>query len=110
MVFSGICLCMWSSIRQIDIDCKQTSIIGLAFSRPRPITGNTGNSPYAVSMLAQRRRRWASIDTALGECLVFAGSTDLGGSIAERGPILLYMPSHNADKRKKYSAFKKIIF
>ena len=27
----------------------------------------------AVSMLAQRRRRWANIETALGECPVFAG-------------------------------------
>ena len=31
------------------------------------------NSPNAVSRLGQRRRRWASIDTTLGECLVLAG-------------------------------------
>ena len=34
---------------------------------------NTGHSPNAVSMLAQRRRRCANIETALGECPVFAG-------------------------------------
>ena len=35
---------------------------------------NTRHSPDAVSMLDQRRRRWASIETALGECLVLAGN------------------------------------
>ena len=35
---------------------------------------NTGHSPNAVSMLGQRRRRWANIETALGECPVFAGT------------------------------------
>ena len=34
---------------------------------------NTGHSPNAVSMLDQRRRRWANGETALGECPVFAG-------------------------------------
>ena len=34
---------------------------------------NTGNSPTAVSMLGQRRRRCVNIETALGECPVFAG-------------------------------------
>ena len=32
---------------------------------------NTGHSPNAVSMLGQRRSRWAVIETELGECLVF---------------------------------------
>ena len=31
------------------------------------------HSPNAVSMLAHRIRRWPNIETALGECLVFAG-------------------------------------
>ena len=31
----------------------------------------TGHSPNAVSMLGQRRRRWANIETALDECPVF---------------------------------------
>ena len=35
---------------------------------------NTRHSPNAVSMLVQRRRRWANIETALGECPVFAGN------------------------------------
>ena len=29
---------------------------------------NTGHSPNVVSMLGQRRRRWANIETALGDC------------------------------------------
>ena len=37
------------------------------------IPANTGHSPNAVSMLGQRRRRRVNIDTALGECTVFAG-------------------------------------
>ena len=35
------------------------------------ILENTGHSTNAVSMLGQRRRRWTSIETALGESLVF---------------------------------------
>ena len=34
---------------------------------------NTGHSPSAVLMLAHRLRRWPDIETALGECPVFAG-------------------------------------
>ena len=34
---------------------------------------NTGHSPNNVSMLGQRRRRWANIETTLGECPVFPG-------------------------------------
>ena len=37
------------------------------------IPANTGHSPNAVSMLGQRRRRWANIEITLGECPVFAG-------------------------------------
>ena len=36
-----------------------------------PIPENTGHSPNAVSMLGQRRRRCANIETALGECPVY---------------------------------------
>ena len=45
----------------------------------KPIRGlgldpaNTGHSPKAVSMLAHRLWRWPNIETALGECPVFAG-------------------------------------
>ena len=35
---------------------------------------NTVHSPDAVSVLGQRRRRWASIETELGEFPVFAGN------------------------------------
>ena len=34
---------------------------------------NTWHSLNAVSMLAHRLRRWPNIETALGECPVFAG-------------------------------------
>ena len=39
------------------------------------VPANTGHSPNAVSMLAHRLRRWPNIETALGECPVFAGIT-----------------------------------
>ena len=31
--------------------------------------------PHAGLMLGQRRRRWPNINTALAECIVFAGSS-----------------------------------
>ena len=34
---------------------------------------NTRHSPNDVSMLDQRRRRWANIEKALSECIVLAG-------------------------------------
>ena len=34
---------------------------------------NTRHSPNVVLMLGQRRRRWPNIETAWGECLMFAG-------------------------------------
>ena len=37
-----------------------------------PYRANTGHSPNSVSMLRQCRRRWANIETALGECQVFS--------------------------------------
>ena len=43
------------------------------FLRDAYYHANTGHSPNAVSMLGQRRRRRANIETALGECVVFAG-------------------------------------
>ena len=39
------------------------------------LSGNTRTWPNVVSMLAQRRWRWANIETALGQILVFAGSS-----------------------------------
>ena len=37
------------------------------------IPANTGHSPNAVLILAHRLRRVSNIETALGECPVFAG-------------------------------------
>ena len=46
-------------------------------SRPhsdKPLTAQqTRHSPNAVSMLGHHLQRWPSIETALGECIVFAG-------------------------------------
>ena len=39
----------------------------------RAYPAHTGHSPDVVSMSGQRRRRWANIETALGECPVCAG-------------------------------------
>ena len=36
---------------------------------------NTVQCPIVGSMLGQRRRRWTNIETALGQCLVFAGES-----------------------------------
>ena len=47
-------------------------------------TANTENSNNAVSMLAHRLRCWSGIETALGECPVFAG-------YADRNDIRLHM-------------------
>ena len=44
------------------------------------IPANTKHSPNAILMLAHRLRRWTSIKTALGECLVFAGMFALCGT------------------------------
>ena len=44
---------------------------GLLITAAIPAT--TGHLPNAVSMLAHRLRRWPNIETALGECPVFAG-------------------------------------
>ena len=39
----------------------------------RTCPANTTHSPNAVSLLVHRLRRWPNIETALGECLAFAG-------------------------------------
>ena len=43
------------------------------YSAQAHVPANTGHSPYADSMLGQRRRRWANIESASGECPVFSG-------------------------------------
>ena len=64
------------------------------------ISDSTRHFPNEVSMLGQRRRRWTSIETTLGECLVFSGmpapqSTDVEpvpvqcrASVASGGPTM----------------------
>ena len=45
-----------------------------SLERATSVSANTGHSPNAVSMLAHRFRSWPNIETALGECPVFAGT------------------------------------
>ena len=64
------------SVRGLTLDVKIYRRQILSIVRPRTERLNPANSkhlPNAVSMLGQRRRRWANIETALGECPVFAG-------------------------------------
>ena len=37
------------------------------------ISANKRHSPISEAKLGQRRRRWTNIDSAMGECLLFAG-------------------------------------
>ena len=47
-------------------------------------SANTGRSPNAVIMSGQRRRRWANIETVLGELHVFAGMQPLSIPVYSR--------------------------
>ena len=68
-----------------------------------PVTfpANTGHLPNAVSMLAHRLRRWTNIETALGECLVFAGLApfEFRVYLLHVSPLhpLLHNPGQNPD-------------
>ena len=55
-----------------DCDFQLTEYNFIVILHVDTTPANTGHSPNAVSMLGQRRRRWANIKTALGECPVFA--------------------------------------
>ena len=50
-----------------------TQFAGLNINTKVRYPANTRHLPNAASMLGQRRRRWASIETSLGKCLVLAG-------------------------------------
>ena len=63
---STYCLCRGDNVLQRSKDAHSEAYTGL-----HPAT--RGHSPNAVSMLFQRRRRWAKIETALGEFPVFPG-------------------------------------
>ena len=57
---------LWPSIEKALVDLS-------FFSNIRVFPAYRRHSPNAVSMLGQRRRRWTNIETALGQCLAFAG-------------------------------------
>ena len=80
------CLIWWCPLEQVCLLGQGSYIAFHVLASRRPpghsavgIGGadpaNTGYSPNAVSMLDQRRRRWANIETALGECPAIAGET-----------------------------------
>ena len=64
------------SVRGLILDVKiyRRQILSIVGPRTERLNSpaNTGHFPNAASMLGQRRRRWANIETALGECPVFA--------------------------------------
>ena len=49
-----------------------SGLLGLSYLE-KDTQQTRGHSPDAVSMLAHRLRRWPNIETASGECSVFAG-------------------------------------
>ena len=56
------------------------------------LSAHTRPSPNADSMLGKRRRRWANIETALGECLVFAEAAPthrIGSITAQVGSCMI---------------------
>ena len=55
----------------------KSHIFNIAYLLCDAMITNTGHSHKAVSMLAHCLRRWANIETALGEYPVFAGYTFL---------------------------------
>ena len=56
------------------------------------LSGNTRTWPNVVSMLAQRRWRWANIETALGQILVFAG-LHKGVCLHPPLPCIIFLPA-----------------
>ena len=57
----------------VYVRTKWRWICGVATHSNMNMTANTGRSLIVVSMLGRRRRRWANIETTLGECPEFAG-------------------------------------
>ena len=56
----------------------------------------TAQQTRGVSMLVHRLRRWSNIETALGECPVFAGKTaDVSEAVGD-GSDILPAASHHA--------------
>ena len=66
-----------SFFRKID-DTSVFNYYLITILTAKIVPANTGHSSNAVSMLAQRLRRWPNIETALDECPVFAGALLLG--------------------------------
>ena len=52
-----------------------SGLLGEKASPAWQIRANTGQSPNSDSMSGQRRRLWFNIETALGECRVFADAS-----------------------------------
>ena len=64
------------------------------------LPANTKTRPNVVSMLFQRRWRWANIETALGQMLAFAGSsTQVSVYTLSRQPIRVLLARQPADHK-----------
>ena len=66
----GQCRRQWANIVP---ELVSLSLQAVCRESQRQLGFDTGYSPKTVSILGQRRKRWANIETALGECHVFAG-------------------------------------
>ena len=53
----------------IIVTCRK---FNMSIGSHKTFPANTWHLPNAVSMLAHRLRRWPNIETAMGECRVFA--------------------------------------
>ena len=63
---------------------------------PSVFLANTRHSPDAVSMLIHRLRRWPNIETASGECQMFAGVQYQSHGISKQANVnLMLSQGHN---------------
>ena len=65
------CIIMWTAVTAC-FSSKQLLLFVLAMSSWSISQQTRGIHPILFQILGQRRRRWANIDTALGELSVFA--------------------------------------
>ena len=75
---------MWTGAGQLPVTKKLASTPSV----------NTRHSPKVISILDQRRRRWANIEPTWGECRVFAGTARsfcLGPTLNTSGPTLIQL-------------------
>ena len=105
-------LVVWSLIHLLYIDRSVYSIIQLTVHCTTNKDSNHEAFTNAVSMLGQRRRRWADIETTFGESLVFTGRQDKYATKAPATDAMLNqrLRHHNvSDRLKERVSTSKII-